>query len=215
MIDAVGVVAFDLDGTLIPNTTVSLHLAPWVGDHGFGDVERLYDQGRITNIQVAERTATYYKNRRRIDVWRQLEQLEFIDGLTDTMTWLKGHSLVPVVATITWRLAAEFVCDRYGFAAASGCELEETDDGIVLGAVSRHFEAADKVDFVQDIATDLGLSLQNVVAVGDSTSDIPLFQAVGLAIALNASDNAREAADVEIRTKDLRDLIPVIEQHFS
>ena len=215
MSEVAGIVAFDLDGTLLPDTTVSLHLAPWVGDEDIADLERLYTAGRITNIEVAERTAAYYKNRRREDVWRQLEQLEFIDGLTETIAWLKGRSLVPVVATVTWRLAADFVCDRYGFAASSGCELEETDDGVVLGVVSRHFEAGHKVDFVRDVAADRGLSLQEVVAVGDSTSDIPLFQAAGLAIALNASDNAREAADFELRTRDLRDLIPVIEQYFS
>ena len=214
MTPPLGIVAFDLDGTLVPNTTVSLHLAPWVGHHDLADLERLYAQGHITNAEIAERTATYYKNRRRSDVWRQLERLEFIDGLADTITWLKNHSLVPVVTTVTWRLAAEFVCERYGFAAASGCEIEETADGIVLGTVSRHFQPADKVDFVRDIAADLGLSLQNVVAVGDSTSDIPLFQAAGLAIALNASDNAREAADVEFQTHDLRDLIPVIDAYF-
>ena len=215
MTGPVGIVAFDLDGTLVPNTTVALHLAPWVGHHGFAALERQYDEGLITNTEVAERSAIYYKNRRRSDVWRQLERVELIAGLTETVTWLKKHSLVPVVATVTWKLAAEFVRDRYGFAAASGCVIEETDDGLLSGAVSRHFESADKVTFVREFAQDLGIDIERVVAVGDSTSDLPLFEASGLAIALNASDNARQAADVELETQDLRDLIPVIEQYFS
>ena len=215
MTEAAGIVAFDLDGTLIPNTTAALHLAPWVGDHEIAELERLYDEGRVTNAEVAERTAGYYKDRRRSEVWRELERLEFIDGVTDTITWLKNHALVPVVATITWKLAGDFVCDRHGFAAASGCELEETDDGMVLGVVSRHFEAADKVGFVEGIADDLGLTFKDVVAIGDSTSDIPLFEAAGLAIALNASANAREAADLELETQDLRHVIPIIQDYFG
>ncbi|MEA2433093.1 MAG: phosphoserine phosphatase [Actinomycetota bacterium] len=215
MAEPTGIVAFDLDGTLLPDTTVCLHLAPWVGHDGMAELERQYAEGRITNAEVAERDAIFYKGRRRHDVCRQLENLEFIDGLPETIKWLKGRSLVPVIATITWRLAAEFVRDRFGFAAASGCEIEQTDDGIIQGVVSRHFDAANKVGFVQDIAAGLGLSLQNVVAIGDSTSDIPLFRAAGLAIALNASDNAREVADLEFETRDLRDLIPAIDRYFS
>jgi phosphoserine phosphatase len=131
------------------------------------------------------------------------------------MHWLEENALVPVIATITWRFAAEYVQDRYGFAAASGCEMNETNDGILLGTVSRHFEAEDKITFVREFANRFDLDFRRVVAVGDSTSDIPLFREAGLAIALNASSNAREAADVALDTKDLRDVIPLIENHFS
>jgi phosphoserine phosphatase len=215
MTSPAGIVAFDLDGTLVPNTTVSLHLAPWVGHHGMEDLERLYAQGQITNAEIAERDATFYKNRLRQDVWRQLEQLELIDGLTDTITGLKNRSLVPVIATVTSSLAADFVRDRYGFAAASGCGLGETDDGVLLGTVARHFDAEDKVRFVANIAQGLGLGFKDVVAIGDSTSDIPLFHAAGFSIGLNASSNARDAADIQLETQDLRDVIPPIEQYFS
>lgn len=210
-----GIVAFDLDGTLIPNTTVCLHLAPWVGHHGIGDLERRYAEGELTNTEVAELDAPFYNNRRRHDAWRQLEDLELIDGLTDTISWLKNRSLVPVVATVTHRFAADFMCDRFGFAAASGCELEETEYGVLLGSIARHFEPEDKVTFVAGIAQRHGLGFNDVVAIGDSTSDIPLFHAAGFSIALNASSNAREAADIELDTDDLRDVISPIEQYFA
>ncbi|HWC14858.1 MAG TPA: HAD-IB family phosphatase [Actinomycetota bacterium] len=210
-----GIVAFDLDGTLLPHTTVCLHLGPWVGHHEIEELERLYDLGEMTNIEVAERDATFYKNRRRHDVWRHLEQLELINGVEEAITWLKTRSLVPVVATVTMSIAADFLCDRYGFAAGSGCELSETEDGLLLGTVARHFSADDKAAFVGQIAEQQGLGFEDVVAIVDSTSDLPLFQAAGLAIALNASSNAREAADIQLDTADLRDVIPPIERYFS
>ena len=215
MTTAAGIVAFDLDGTLVPNTTVCLHLGPWVGHHEIEELERLYDRGEITNTEVAERDAAFYKSRRRQDVWRQLEQLQLINGVEDTITWLKTHSLVPVVATVTMSIAADFLCDRYGFAAGSGCELAETDDGVLLGTVARHFSADDKVIFVRGIAEEHELGLKDVVAIGDSTSDIPLFQAAGFSVALNASSKAREAADIQLDTDNLRDVIPPIERYFS
>lgn len=215
MKDRQGLVAFDLDGTLVPNTTVCIHLAPWVGHDELADLERLYAEGAITNAEVAERDATFYANRLRRDVWAELERLPLINGLTETMEWMRERGVLPVIATVTWRFAAEFVQQRHGFAAASGCEMDETEDGVLLGTVSRHFEAEDKVTFVREYARSVGLGMGEVVAVGDSTSDIPLFRETGLAIALNASRNARAAADVQLDTDDLRDLIPVIDRYYS
>ncbi|MDQ3646392.1 MAG: HAD-IB family phosphatase [Actinomycetota bacterium] len=212
---AAGIVAFDLDGTLLPNTTVCLHLGPWVGNNEIEELERLYALGQITNMEAAERDATFYKDRRRDDLWRQLEKLELIGGLEDTITWLKTRSLVPVVATVTMSIAADFLCDRYGFAAGSGCQLAETDDGVFLGTVARHFSPEDKAAVVGQIAQDQGLGFKDVVAIGDSTSDLPLFHAAGFSIALNAASNARETADIQLDTDDLRDVIPPIERYFA
>lgn len=215
MTTARGIVAFDLDGTLAPNTTVCLHLGPWVGNTEIEEFERLYALGKMTNTEGAERDAVFYRGRRRQDVWGQLDQLKLIDGLEETLTWLKENSLVPVVATITMSLAADFLCDRYGFAAGSGCELAETSDGVLLGKVARHFSADDKPTFVERVAEEHGLGLKDVIAVGDSTSDLPLFRAAGFSIALNASPNARAIADIEVDTDDLRDLITPIERYFT
>lgn len=210
-----GVVAFDLDGTLVPRTTVCIHLAPWVGHDALPALERQYDEGLITATEVAARDAVFYKGRPRREVWAQLEDPPLMRGIAETTSWLRERDLVPVIATVTWRFAAEFVRANHGFAAASGCEMEETQDQILLGTVAQHFDAEDKVRFVGEIAQDLGLGFNDIVAVGDSTSDIPLFREAGLAIALNASANAREAADIQLDTEDLRDLITVIEEYFS
>ena len=210
-----GIVAFDLDGTLVPNTTVCLHLGPWSGNHEIEELERLYDLGQVTNTEVAERDASFYANRHRHEVWRRLDQLPLIAGLNETLTWLKDRRLVPIVATVTMSLASEYLCDRFGFAAGSGCELAETADGVLLGNVARHFSAEDKPAFAERIAEEHGLGLEDVLAIGDSTSDLPLFRAVGFSIALNASADARALADVQVDTDDLRDLIPMIERHFG
>ena len=209
-----GIVAFDLDGTLVHGSTVSLHLAPWVGHDGFDQLERLYGEGRITNTEVADASAAYYEGRSRADIAEALTDIQVISGTIETTTWLKAHDLLPVIATVTWKVAAQLIADAYGFEAASGCEMGESN-GRFLGTIARHFEATDKVTFVSEIAATHGLSLADVVAVGDSTSDLPLFEAADLTIALNATPDARAASDVQLDTEDLRELIPVIEQHYA
>jgi phosphoserine phosphatase len=59
-------------------------------------------------------------------------------------------------------------------------------------------------------AAKRGMSLDECIAIGDSRSDLPLFSAVGLAIALNATPAAAAAAHVAIETDDLRDVLAAI-----
>ena len=44
-----------------------------------------------------------------------------------------------LLATITWRFAAELLRERYGFVAASGTELQNID-GVLGGNVTRYFD---------------------------------------------------------------------------
>lgn len=201
---------FDLDGTLVTGTTVCLHLAT-SPEHlqALTDLEHRYAAGEISNQQVAQQDAAFHEGRTRADVWGRLGSIPTIHGIGETLDWIRERGMHPLLATVTWSLAAEFFRDRYGFAATTGCKLKE-EAGVFVGTVEKHIEAEDKVRFVRDYAGSRGWSLDRCVAVGDSRSDIPLFEAAGISIALNATEAAKRAADVSVDTDDLTDIIPVI-----
>src|SRR5262249_41626147 len=97
---------------------------------------------------------------------------------------------IPVLlTTVTWRLAAASFARRFGFGGFCGTEMGEAD-GCLTGVVTRHCSADDKLGFVRDWCAARGIALADCAAVGDSRSDVPLFGAVGLAIALNATPDA-------------------------
>jgi len=70
----------------------------------------------------------------------------------------------------------------------------ELVDGRYSGEVAQQFDELDKRDFALSVAAELGVDLKRCVTVGDGRSDVPLFAAVGLAIAVNATPTARAAA---------------------
>lgn len=74
----------------------------------------------------------------------------------------------------------------------------------------RHFDEHDKLRFVEDYCGKLGIPISRCVAVGDSRSDVPLFGAVGLAVALNATPAARAAAEVRLEADDISAILPAI-----
>ncbi|MGH3867152.1 MAG: HAD hydrolase family protein [Pseudonocardiaceae bacterium] len=84
------------------------------------------------------------------------------------------------------------------------------EGSLLSGRVSRYFNETDKLKFVQRWCAANGYHLGEVAAVGDSRSDVPLFQKVGMAIALNATTDARGTADMTIDTSDLADILPIL-----
>ena len=113
------------------------------------------------------------------------------------------------LATVTWRHAADVAAARFGFGESCGTEMEVVD-GRMTGTVSRHFDAADKAAFVEDVCARRGVPLSRAAAVGDSRSDLLMFERVGFSIALNADPAARAAATTALDTDDLRDVLPLL-----
>jgi phosphoserine phosphatase len=48
-------------------------------------------------------------------------------------------------------------------------------------------------------------------AIGDSRSDLPLFELVGFSVALNASPDARARASTSLDSSSLVDVLPLIQ----
>ena len=199
---------FDLDGTLVPSTTVCLHLAEWRGHlEVLRDLERRYAAHEISNTDVAVGDAPHYAGVSVEEVCNRLDSIPCIGGIAETVEALKARGMHVLLATVTWRIAAEHFARRYGFDAVCGCEMALDADGRLAGVVARHIEAEDKLAFVAAYAAEHGIGLEECAAIGDSRSDLPLFEGVGLAIALNATPAAVAAADVAIETADLRDVL--------
>lgn len=204
------VVVFDLDGTLLRGTTVSLLLAQWLGrGEEIAELERAFHAHEISNSVVADTSASWFAGCRTTDVREVLADGPWIDGMAETLQTLIDAGTSLLLGTITWSFAAEVVKERHGFAAASGTAMT-ANDGVLSGVVSRYFDEHDKLRFVQEWCAKRGYSMSRVAAVGDSRSDVPLFREVGLSVALNATPDARSVATHVLDTDDLRNVLPVL-----
>ena len=211
MVGRFPVVVFDLDGTLLRGTTVSLLLAQWLGQtSAITELERAFHAHEISNSVVADTSAGWLAGKSVAEAWRVLEDGSWIDGMAETFQVLAGTQVSLLLGTITWSFAAEMLRESYGFAAASGTEMRVVD-GVLSGTVSRYFDEHDKLRFVEDWCAQNGYSMSQVAAIGDSRSDVPLFDRVGLSIALNATSDARAVATHVLDTENLRDVLALLQ----
>ena len=201
---------FDLDGTLVRGTSVSQYLANQLGQsERMAELEREYASGAISNSVVAEEQAKSYGGIPLADIVSKLAEIPCIDEIDATILGLRQRGVESILGTVTWSFAAQEFRRRHGFAAVSGTEAE-VKDGVPTGAVERHFDERDKLEFVRSHCEASQIELSQCIAVGDSRSDVPLFQAVGFSVALNATAQAREAAAVALDTDSLTDILEVI-----
>lgn len=201
------VVVFDLDGTLLRGTSVSLLLAQWLGQvEEIRELERAFHAHEISNSVVADTSARWLAGQSMGDVWGVLSAGTWIDGMGETFQVLTAAGVDLLLGTVTWRFAAEMLRDRHGFAAVCGTEMG-VSDGVLSGTVTRYFDEHDKLRFVEEWCARNGYSMSQVAAVGDSRSDVPLFERAGMSIALNATPDARAAATHVLDSDDLCDVL--------
>lgn len=173
-------------------------------------LERRYARGEICNSVVADEQAGNYRGIPLPQVVEKLDDIVCIDGIDATIAALRERGVESLLGTVTWSFAAEEFGRRHGFVAVSGTEIELDSGGVPTGGVKRHFDEWDKLEFVESHCEANGIDLAECIAVGDSRSDVPLFEAVGLSIALNATSDAREAASVALDTENLTEILDLI-----
>jgi len=202
---------FDLDGTLVRHISTGEHVATKLGHaDAMSEIGRAYAAGAVTNADVAAVDGGHYRGLTRADVSRMLDDIPVIDDIAETVEWLRARGISSAVCTLAWRFVGEVFVERYGFIASSGPTLRIGRNGKFTGEVESDFTEHDKPAFVGSLCSTLGIGMHEVFHVGDSRSDIPLFEAVGYSVALNASRQARETARVALEADSLLDILRVI-----
>ena len=70
------------------------------------------------------------------------------------------------------------------------------EDGKLTGEVTGPLVSGSKLDVLNGLVEEAGITLDEVVAVGDGANDISMIESAGCGIAFNAKDSVKEIADI-------------------
>lgn len=207
-----GAVFFDVDGTLVPGTSSSQFLGAHLGHlDQLAEAEEKYRAGEIDNDEVSVLDAKGWAGRRQDEINAWLRDLPVVDGIADVVARCRELALTPYLATLAWAPVGAYLCESYGFEGACGPSMVAAR-GVYSGEVATHLDEFGKRDFALATARALGLEASSCGAVGDSRSDLPLFEAVGLSIAFNADDRLAARSDVGVVGDDLTAILPYLDE---
>jgi len=114
-----------------------------------------------------------------------------------------------IVITVGPKQVAKVVCDIWGFDDYYGSDYEVID-GIFTGKILNYIGAEQKIECLQDFCKNNTIKPDECIAVGDGSTDIPIFEYCEKSIAINSSPKVQKSAMYAVDTDDLTDILKYI-----
>ena len=202
-------VVFDLDNVII-------------------DGEAIDEIGKLANVEdeIAEITEkamqgeidfeTSIKDRVKLlegtsieDIEKVADELPLMNGASETITRLKDEDVDVAIISGSFDIVAEKIKEKLGIDSVYTNSFT-VEDGKLTGEVTGPLVSGSKLDVLKDHVENAGISLEEVVAVGDGANDISMIESAGCGIAFNAKDSVKEIADIVVDEKDLTKVLDEI-----
>ena len=143
------------------------------------------------------------------DIEKVADELPLMDGASETIARLKDEDVDVAIISGSFDIVAEKIKEKLGIDKVYTNSFT-VEDGKLTGEVTGPLVSGSKLDILKDLIENAGISLEEVVAVGDGANDISMIESAGCGIAFNAKDSVKEIADIIVDEKDLTKVLDEI-----
>lgn len=138
-----------------------------------------------------------------------LEIAKPLENIRETIDILHKHGIKCLLITVGPVQVAGVVSAIYGFDGFYGSNYEVIN-GKFTGKIVTYVEAENKVDCLEDYCRKNNINPSACIAVGDGSTDIPVFNYCGKSIALNASDRVKRKAVYSVDSNNLLEILDYV-----
>ena len=129
--------------------------------------------------------------------------LELNDGARTLIATLRQLGYRTAILSGGFSYFGQYLKRQLGIDYVHANELEIKDGRLTGRVVGRVVDGWRKAELLREISDEEGISLQQVIAVGDGANDLPMLSIAGLGIAFRAKPLVRESARHAISTLGL------------
>ncbi len=202
MVLLIKLVVFDLDNVIIDGEAIDEIGKLANVEDDIAEITEKAMQGEIDfetsikdRVQLLEGTSIE-------DIEKVAEDLPLMPGACKTVKCLKDKGVDVAIISGSFDVVADKVSDKLGVDTVYTNSFT-VEDGKLTGEVTGPLVSGSKLDVLKDHVEEAGITLDEVVAVGDGANDISMIESAGCGIAFNAKDSVKEIADVVVEEKDL------------
>lgn len=207
-----GLIAFDMDSTLITIECID-ELADFAGKKA--EVSAVTESAMRGEIDYRESL------RRRLSLMAGLdarvlarvygERLLLSDGARELLEAAQGAGLRTAILSGGFTYFTERLRIELGFDFATSNELEIAGGKLTGRVVGDIVDAAAKAHHLVRLRDELGLTREQVIAVGDGANDLLMMGEAGLSVAFHAKPATRAKANIAINFGGLHSLLNLFE----
>ena len=196
-------VAFDMDSTLIQTEVIDeLARHAGVGE----EVAAITDaamRGELDFQASFRRRVALLKGLPESALQKVVDAVPLMDGAERLISTLRRLGYKTAILSGGFTFVGRALQHRLGIDYLHSNELDMSD-GVVTGEVKTEIvDGARKAHYLAQIAAAEGLSMDQVIAVGDGANDLPMLRLAGLGIAFRAKPLVRQSARQAISTMGL------------
>jgi len=207
-------VAFDMDGVLFN------HRSSWAWIHEQYGVDNTnsfnaFIRGEIDEKEFMRRDIALWKNIDPVVSIQKLTKLfrnmPLYDGIQETVASLQWNGLKCVIVSGGVDIAADMICNEFGFDGAAANSLESNDNGVLTGEGIVNVDLTDKGVKLKEYIKEFNTTKERTISIGNSYTDINMFKASGFSIAFNPIDEPTKlASDRILVAKSISDILNII-----
>ncbi|RAP52364.1 MAG: phosphoserine phosphatase SerB, partial [Methanosphaera sp. rholeuAM130] len=202
-------VVFDLDNVLIDTETID-EIAKIKGiEDEISEITLKAMQGKIPFETSIRERVKKLEGITIEEIDEVMDKIPLSNGAQETAQTLKDKGYEIAIITGSFDVIALKIKDIINADYAFYNTLE-VEDGKLSGEVSGPLVTQNKIDVLRQLVTDMGITLDECVAIGDGANDLEMIKNAKIGIAYNAKPVLREKADFTIDEKDLRKVLDIM-----
>jgi phosphoserine phosphatase len=203
-------VAFDLDGTLVVDRSSWAIIHEYFGttQHGLRYL-REYVEGKISYVEFMRRDIAAWPKPLHIDTIAEiLNDYKLREGAERAVGEIRKIGLETAIVSAGIEVLALEVARKIGIDHVIANTLETDGEGYLTGEGVGRVDPLRKHEALLKLVDELGVELENVVAVGDTMYDVSFLEHAGIGVAMGEDLKLRRVADYRIDSiEDLPKLI--------
>ncbi|KZY37166.1 phosphoserine phosphatase [Alcanivorax sp. HI0083] len=203
-------VVFDMDSTLIRSEVIDeLATEAGVGEQ-VADITEQAMRGELDFNESFKARVALLKGLDEGALERVRERIQLTEGAERLISTLRalGYRTAILSGGFTW--FGQWLQQLLGIDYVHANELEIENGQVTGRVVGQIVNGQRKADLLKDIATQEGISLEQVIAVGDGANDLPMLGEAGLGIAFRAKPLVKQNAEQAISTLGLDGILYLI-----
>ncbi|OYT59785.1 MAG: phosphoserine phosphatase [Desulfurococcales archaeon ex4484_217_1] len=211
------VIVFDMDGVLVKESS------SWQILHSHFNVNAManfkaYLEGRITYREFMFLDTLLWMRRGKVserEITNVLLRATVNKYAKEAIAELKNLGLKTAIITSGISILAKFIAEILGIDYYLANELVFDKKGYLIPGGIVKVPLLDKEKILSIWVKNRGLKMSEVIYVGDSVFDIPVFKKVGFSIAWTCNPSLGKNATVCLCCDELKCLVDCVRKHFS